>query len=79
MALYTDFTVNDDIYLPFIQLGTAYGVEQIFAEALDDGVTGPIPIESTFPFGSFTQTQFYVWFIILVHSLILFLHSTGWN
>ena len=54
------FTVSDDIYLPLIQLDAVYGVEQVFAAALDDGTTGPIAIEPLFPFGSSIQSQFYV-------------------
>ena len=63
VVLRADFTVTDDIYFPFVQLGAVYGVNQVFAEETDDGTTGPIPIAPTFPFGSSTQTQFYVGFL----------------
>jgi hypothetical protein len=55
----SDFAVTD-VYLPFIQLDTAYGVTQVFAAESVDGTTGPILIEPYFPFGSSIQTQFYV-------------------
>ena len=32
----------------------------MFAEESDDGTTGPISIDPTFPFGFSEQTQFYV-------------------
>ena len=49
-----------DVYFPFIQLDTVYGASQVFAEESDDGTTGPIPIDLTFPFGDSAQSQFYV-------------------
>jgi hypothetical protein len=55
-----DFAITDDIYFPFIELGVVYGVDQVFAEESDDETTGPIPIEPPFPFGSSSQSQFYV-------------------
>ena len=57
---HTDFAITDDIYFPFIELGAVYGVDRVFAEESDDGTTGPVPIEPPFPFGSSTQSQFYV-------------------
>lgn len=51
---------RQDIYLPFIPMDTAYGVDEIFLPESDDGTSNAISIVIPFPFGQSNQNQFYV-------------------
>ena len=62
--LYTDIfpqgiTINE-VYLPFIPMDTLYGVDEIFLEEANDGISDAISIPIGFPFGETIQNQLYV-------------------
>ena len=41
-------------------MDTVHGVSEVVAARADDSYTGPVSIDTNFPFGDTTQSQFYV-------------------
>ena len=41
-------------------MDTVYGVSEVVAARADDSYTGPVSIDTNFPFGDTTPSQFYV-------------------
>jgi len=78
----TDISV-DDVYLPFVVVGAAFGVETVYLPASDEGVQGPVTIPTGFPFGSSVQNQVYVSCINpSIKNLMICINTVGrhkWN
>lgn len=41
-------------------MDTIHGVSEVVAARADDASTGPVSVDTSFPFGDTTQSQFYV-------------------
>ena len=64
------------MYLPFIAVGSVFGVETVSLAESDEGVEGPGDINIEFPFGSSVQTSVYVssWTILVIQYNIIIIH-----
>lgn len=54
------FLDSTDIYLQFLDLDAILDVEETVVRRSDDDAPGPISIDTAFPFGDSSQTNFYV-------------------